>query len=196
MCGCRPPRLTGAFAARMKAPKLRWPFLLVGLVVGGFIGGELGLRYERSRTAKYDESLEDYYINGRIEGIIRSIRTIAIADQGDIGRIASSQNIWLRSEFVALVALHKSGRYPRKDEVIRKWLQSAKDFMAERPEEFINKDFVAMSSLVGQINSDAEGNDPESAKLTNQARNELQAAFGYVDNLGRSTANDSSEQGN
>jgi hypothetical protein len=167
----------------MKLLKNRWLLLILGLLVGGYVGGELALRYSASKKVDYDQALEDHYIDSRIWTLATSIVTLAKAEKGKIDGITGDHQLMLRSAFLALVDLHKTGHYEREDEEIRKHLKKAKAFMAERPEEFLNQKFFAASYIANHGNNPKMSDDPESAKVTNLERKRLQEAFDYVDEL-------------
>ena len=178
----------------MKLFKSRWLMLIFGLLVGACVGGELALRYSASKNVEYDQVLEDHYIDSRIWTLATSIVTLAKAEKGKIDGITGDQQLMLRSAFLALVDLHKTGHYERRDEEIRKHLKKAKAFMAERPEEFLNQKFFAASYIADHGNNPKMSDDPESAKVTNLERKRLQEAFDYVDELLAPSDKGNSEQ--
>lgn len=167
----------------MKALGNRWSFLILGLLVGAYIGGDLALRWANFAKMKYDQALEDHYINSRIWSIQTSTSTIAKAEKGKVEGIVSWHQMMLRDAFLTLVELHKTGHYKRQDADIRRFLKRAKKFMAERPKGFLEQEFFAMSSLIDRFNNPNMTTDPESTKATKQARRLLHEAFDYVDAL-------------
>ena len=178
----------------MKVLKNRWFLLVIGLIVGAYIGGDLALRYASSKKVEYDQALEDHYIDSRIWSLMTSTTTLAKAEKEKIDGIVSDHQTILRGAFLTLVELHKTGHYERKDEDIRKRLKRAKEFMAERPDQFLNQEFFAMSSIVDRVNNPGMTDDPESEKATNFARKQLQDAFDYVDELSPPAEQSNSEQ--
>lgn len=178
----------------MKVLKNRWFLLVVGLLVGAYIGGDLALRYASSKKVEYDQELADHYIDSRIWSLMTSTTTLAKAENEKLDGITSDHQTMLRGAFLTLVELHKTGHYQRKDEDIRKRLKKAKEFMAERPDQFLNQEFFAMSSIVDRVNNPEMTDDPESKKVTNFARKQLQEAFDYVDELSPPSEKTNSEQ--
>lgn len=168
--------------------------LILGLLVGAYIGGDLALRYASSKKAEYDQVLEDHFIDTRIWTLMTSTMTLAKAENENIDGIVSDHQTMLRGAFLILVELHKTGRYERKDHDIRKRLKKAEEFMAERPDQFLNQEFFATSSLLDRINNPAISDDPESTKITNFVRSQLQEAFDYVDELSPLSDRSNSEQ--
>ena len=82
-----------------------------------------------------------------------------------------NQRMTLRGAFLELVEIHKTGHYERKEDEIRKYLSRAKEFMVERPDQFLNQEFVSL------------GSDEDRDKATEEARSHLEDAFDYVDQL-------------
>ena len=179
----------------MKVLKNRWFLLIVGLLLGAYIGGDLALRYASSKKFEYDQALEDHYIDSRIWTLLTSTATLAQAEKGNLDGIVSSNQTMLRGAFLTLVDLHKTGYYERKDAEIRKRLKKAKEFMAERPDQFLNQKLFAMSSIVDRFNNPGMTEDPESTEATTFARKQLQEAFDYVDELSPPSEKSNSEQG-
>ncbi|QYY34477.1 hypothetical protein [Ruficoccus sp. ZRK36] len=164
----------------MKALKNRWLLLLLGMIVGAYIGGDLALRYA---NFKYDETLEDYYIDARLLTLIASYSTLEKAENENINGITSDHEVILRGTFLSLVELHKTSHYTKKDKDIRKHLKKAKAYMAERPEQFLNQTFHVQTSSTELASQEA----------TDQARKQLQDAFDYVDSLPPSYDHNDSE---
>lgn len=146
----------------MKALKSRWSFLIIGLVLGAYLGSDLALCFFTSREKEYDQALEDDYVERRIWTIITSTSTITKAEKAQVESIITDHQILLRSAFLTLVELHKTGHYMRKDADMRKFLRRAKEFMAERPEGFIEVELVP-------ITLDSER--PEIPPVTNDTAN-------------------------
>jgi hypothetical protein len=165
----------------MKALKNRWSFLVIGLFLGASVGSELALRFSASREKEYDHVLEDNHVERRIWTIITSLSTITKAEKAQVERIISDHQILLRSEFLTLVELHKTGRYKRKEADMRKFLTRAKEFMVERPKDFIEVELVPITP---------EDQRPAEPPGTIQARKSLQEAFDYVDSLTNETRNE------
>ena len=111
--------------AKMKLLKNRCFLLVIGLLVGGYVGGDIMLRYMTSKK-------EDYYINDQIFAISTSK-----------GTLRSVEN---------------------------------KDFMMERPDEFIEKGVFHTSFIKDRVN-----NPGMTSK--SHARKKLQDAFDYVESL-------------
>ena len=167
----------------MKLLSNGWLLLILGLLFGAYVGAELALRYSASKQVEYDQALEDHYIDSRIWTLATSVATLAKAQKGKIDGIISDHQLMLRGAFLALVDLHKTGYYERKDEEIRKRLKKAKDFMAEQPDLFLNQKFFTASSIVDHGNNPETFDDSESGKVTTLERKQLQEAFDYVDEL-------------
>jgi len=178
----------------MKWLKNRWSFLVLGLLVGAYTGGDVALRYASSRKVAYDQVLEDNYVERQIWAIIASSSTIAKAENVKLDTIISEHRTMLTVAFLTLVELHKSGHYTRKNDDIRKYLRRAKDFIVERPDGFLEQKFVVIPSKADRVNNPTLTTDPESATATNQARKQLQEAFDYVDSLVPRSDKTNSEQ--
>lgn len=174
----------------MKVLKSRWSFLIIGLVLGAYLGSDLALRFCTSREKEYDHVIEDNHVERRIWTIITSTSTISKAEDAELESIIADHRILLRTAFLTLVELHKSGRYQWKEADMRKFLRRAKEFMAERPKGFIEMELVTITP---------EGEKPEEPRIQNdaantagalQARKSLQEAFDYVDSLPIETRNE------
>lgn len=159
----------------------RAAILLLGLLVGVYIGADLALRYANTKAVGYPGVLEDYYINSRLFNITMSLGTITQAEKEEWKGLQSNYEMLLRAAFLELVQLHKSGLFRKKEAVIRERLSRAKVFMEDRPEVFINKNFTAPSAIVEKINNPGMKEDPASIRITDQFRKQLQDAFSYVD---------------
>jgi len=155
--------------------------LVLGLIVGVYIGADLALRYANTKAVEYPGVLEDYYINSRLLNITMSLGTITEAEKENLKVLRAGHERMLRGAFLELVQLHKSGRYQKKEVDIREHLTRAKSFMEDRPDAFINKKFTAPSSIADKINNPMMKEDPASIRVTNQFRKQLQNAFNYVD---------------
>jgi hypothetical protein len=179
----------------MKALKNRWSFLIVGLLLGAYTGGYLALHYSNSREREYDHVLEDSYVERQIWTIITSTSTIEKAEKAEVERILSDHQILLRSAFLTLVELHKSGHYKRKEADIRKFLGRAKKFMEERPKGFIDVELVPLTPEGERSAEPPMLNASGTTAGAIQARESLQGAFDYVDSLSDETKETNSEHG-
>ena len=112
-----------------------------------------------------------------------SMFTIAKAEEKKLDALQSGHATILRGAFLTLVELDQSGCYKRKENDIRSNLKRVKDFLAKRPEQFLEHKVFAGASLGNPANNPVLTDDPESVKVTKQAQNQLQEAFDYVDNL-------------
>ena len=166
----------------MKVLGNRWCLMILGLLIGAFIGGDLTLRYIGAQKIEYDQALEDHYIQSRIWAMATSMPTIMWTELEKSDRVLRLHRMMLRSVFLELVSLHKTGHYDRKDADIREYLKRAKSFMTERPDDFLNQEFFSLSSIVEQVKT-GDPNDPEVPAATDLVRNQLQDAIDYVDRL-------------
>jgi len=157
--------------------------MIAGTLAGFFYGAHVALRHVNERQVEYDQALEDHYIQSRTFTLLTSAKTLAKAEDENIDGIMSDHQVFIRSAFMNLVELHRSGHYEAKDEEIRKSLKRAKDFMAARPEQFLNQTFYALSSVTESLDEPEPERDPESQRVTDFNRKQLQAAFDYVDSL-------------
>lgn len=152
---------------KLKALTNRWFMLVLGLIAGVWIGGDLVLR----QKLEYDHELEDHYIESRISTILTTTSALTSIEGERMDLMRSNQSLILREAFLTLVELHKTGHYDRKEEKIREYLGRAKEFMAERPDQFLNQEFVTLAPSTDHDNA------------TDEARSQLEAAFDYVDQL-------------
>jgi hypothetical protein len=179
----------------MKALKNRWSFLIIGLLLGAYTGGDLAIRYSNSREREYDHVLEDSYVERQIWTIITSTSTIEKADKAQVERIISDHQILLRSAFLTLVELHKTGHYKRKEADMRKFLGRAKEFMADRPKGFIEVELIPITPEGERSAAPRMQNESGTTAGALQARKSLQEAFDYVDSLADETKETNSEHG-
>ena len=176
----------------MKVFKSRWAVLILGLLVGCYGGADLAIRFMKSEAMKYDRRLEDKYVDWQLWTLATSKATIEWAEESKMDDIIRSHETMMRGAFHELVALHKTPHYDWRNADMEKWLFRARDFVAGRPEGFLDKEFYSMSTIIDRANNGGSmALDPESEENTRQARDFLQADFDYVDGLSRSSAESS-----
>ncbi len=165
--------------------KNRWVHLFLCLLVGSIVGREVGIREAYAHQMAYSQALEDSYVNSPIWTLVTSMSTIAKAEDKMSDSVISSNGMILRGAFLTLVELHKSGHYKAKDAKMRKNLEKAKAFMTERRSLFIDQKLVSLSSFEDRMKHPDKSFEEEDNKATDQARDQLQKAFDYVDGLGK-----------
>lgn len=159
----------------MKVLTNRWSFLILGLLVGLFFGGELV-------SWNVDQKLEEHDVGWPLWTLVTSTGTIEQAEGEELDKIHGTHSMMLRDAFETLVKVHKTGRYPGREAEIRRYLKRARQFMSERPDDFMNEEFEFLAT--GEILSHPEtAVDNGRALATDHARKQLQEAFDYVDGL-------------
>ena len=154
--------------------------VITAFLLGALAGGQLALGYATKQKFKYDQMLEDHFVESRIWDIATALLTLRKAENGNIEDVLSDNQMFLRGAFLTLVEIHKTGDYSVKNPDMVKSLTQAKQYMAERPEEFLNMQLYVVSAE--SINN-PESRDDASKEATNAARIRLQNAFEYVDGL-------------
>jgi len=154
--------------------------VITAFLLGALAGGELALRYATEQKLEYDQMLQDHFVESRIWDIATALLTLRKAENGNIEDVLSDNQMFLRGAFLTLVEIHKTGDYSVKNPDMVKSLTQAKQYMAERPEEFLNMQLYVVSAE--SINN-PESRDDASKEATNAASIRLQNAFEYVDGL-------------
>lgn len=167
----------------MRSDKLKWLFLLLGVLVGMILGGEMGLRYASTQEIELEKTLADNFVDSRIWAMERSKVNIWKAEKGKTEEIIADHEIFLRGEFLGLVQLHQSGRFPDKEAEMVESLKKAKTFMEARPKGFIDQSFISSNSVVDRVNDPESAVPAEKTEATSQLKQQLQDALDYVDSL-------------
>lgn len=149
-------------------------------MLGMFIGGDLALRYATNRKAENINKLQEQYIESQIWNLLIALPTYKKAENANVDWILTNYPLMLRGAFMTLIELHKTGDYPNKNKEITEVLTKTKDFMVQRPDQFIDMELKPLTLQNIQTPTKEESLNP---KKNDPLRKQLQEAFDYVDGL-------------
>jgi len=160
----------------------KWAIAVLSFLAGAFVATVLVFYYKNHKEYDDNQDLGIHYIEFHSWTIFSSMVTIEKVEKGELESILSDQRGMLRDAFIKLTDIHKTSRYIIQDTVMRKYLKMAKNFMAKRPEQFIEQNFITTPSLTYRMSKYNVDKYSANNKITS-ARKNLQDAFDYVDTL-------------